>query len=409
MAAIVDPNVKPREGLLAKPLADYYLVAFSAALLLGLGIMMVLSASTPYAGGNPKIANPYEFAMRQAIFLVFGIVVCWVVSRLPVQFFARLGWVAWGLAVALLIVVAIGSRSIGERGNTNWLSINSQLAIQPSEFAKLAIIVWSASVFASKIRKIDQPKHLIVPFVPFVAIVIALVLAGRDLGTAIVMGLIVMAILWFIGTPMRILGILGAAAGLLVGVLALGNANRMTRILVWLNPASDPDRAAQPVAALWALASGGWWGAGLGMGKQKWGGLKDGAHTDFIFAVIGEELGLVGVLLTLGLFAIIGFAGLRIALRSDQPFTRILAAGLSSWFVVQSGINILVVLNLLPVLGIPLPFISYGGSALVANLIGLGMLLACARDEPEARKALAAARKGAKSKVTRLVDAGTRG
>lgn len=399
----VNTAVKRDESLFAKPMADYYLIALSAALLVAIGMMMVLSASSPYAGS--RIGNPYAFAVRQAIFLVAGLPVAWWVSRRTPEFLAKIGWLGWGLAVVLLGLVAIGGRSVGERGNTNWLLINSQLAIQPSEFAKLALVVWSAAIFSAKIRYIDQPKHLALPFVPFAAVIIGLVLAGKDLGTAMIMGLIVLAVLWFIGTPMRILGVIATAAAVLVGVLALGNLNRLTRILAWLNPASDPDVAAQPVSAMYALASGGWWGVGLGYGKQKWGGMMDGAHTDFIFAVIGEELGLVGVLLVLALFATIGLVGLRIAMRSDHPFTRILAAGLSAWFVFQAMINILVVLNLLPVLGIPLPFISYGGSALVANLIGLGMLLACARNEPDARKALASAKKREKPRVTKLVDA----
>lgn len=406
---VADKTAQPEAGLLTKPLIDYYLVLISAGLLAALGVMMVLSSSTPYAGGNPNISSPYEFAIRQVIFLAAGIPMAFLFSRLRLDILAKLGWVGWGLAVLLLGAVALTtSRSIGERGNTNWLSINSQLAIQPSEFAKLALVVWAAAIMAAKVRKLDQPKHLIVPFIPGAALIITLVLAGRDLGTAMVMALIVVALLWFVGTPMRIMGILTGLGMVVIGGLALGNANRLSRIMVWLNPASDPDRASQPVSALYAMASGGWWGVGLGAGKQKWGGLKDGAHTDFIFAVIGEELGLVGVLLVLGLFSVIGLIGLRIALRSDEPFSRILAAGLSAWFVVQAGINILVVLNLLPVLGIPLPFMSYGGSALVANLIALGVLLACARNEPEARKALRAARKKTSPRVTRVVDANSR-
>lgn len=396
-------------GMLHRPLTDYYLMLISAGLLSALGVMMVLSSSTPYAGGNPNIDSPYAFAVRQAIFLLIGIPFVFLFARLRPAILARLGWVAWGLAVLLLSAVALmSSRSIGERGNTNWLSITSQVAIQPSEFAKLALVVWAAAVISARIRKIDQPRYLIIPFIPGAALLIALVLVGRDLGTAMVMALMVVALLWFIGTSLRILGILTGLGALLVGILALTNANRLSRIMVWLNPASDPDRASQPVAALYAMASGGWWGVGLGAGKQKWGGLKDGAHTDFIFAVIGEELGLVGVLGVLVLFCVIGLVGLRIALRSDEPFTRTVAAGITAWFVFQACINILVVLNLLPVLGIPLPFISYGGSALLSNLMALGVLLSCARHEPEARRALQVSRKDARPRVTRVVDANAR-
>lgn len=402
MTATLNPPRVTEDARHGKPLTDYYLVGISAILLCSLGIIMVLSASSAYAGS--KLNSPYEFAIRQAIFLVAGIILALVFARMRPEHLAKLAWPGWALATILLVVVAISSRSIGERGNTNWLSINNQLAIQPSEFTKLAIVVWAAAIFAARVKKLDQPKNLVWPFVPFAVVLMALVLAGRDLGTAMIMGLIVLAILWFIGTPMRILGTLSAVIAVLVGVLVAANANRMTRILVWLNPSTNTDIASQPTAALYALASGGFWGVGLGAGRQKWGGLADGAHTDFIFAVIGEELGLIGVLCVLALFGMLGFAGLRIALRSDHPFTRILAAGLSAWFIFQSMINILVVLNVLPVLGIPLPFISYGGSALVANLIGLGMLLACARNEPEARQALAARRTKRKPRVMSLAQ-----
>lgn len=403
MVATTESKPQPAVEATSRPLIDYYLVLISVGLLISLGMIMVLSASSAYAGS--RHGQPYIFAIRQAVFLVLGLVLAVVFSRLKPSVIARLGWLGWGLASLLLLLVVVLPSSIGERGNTNWLAINSQIAIQPSEFTKLAIVVWAAAIFAARVKVIDQPKYLIWPFVPFAALLLGLVLVGRDLGTAMVLGLIVLSILWFIGTPMRILGILGAATAVLVGLLVLANQNRIQRILVWLNPSLDPDIAAQPTAALYALATGGWWGVGLGGSRQKWGGLQDGAHTDFIFAVIGEELGLFGVICVLLLFGTLGFIGLRIALRSDHPFTRILAAGLSAWFVIQATINILVVLNVLPVLGIPLPFISYGGSALVANLIGVGMLLSCARNEPEARKALAAKKKTARPRVMSLANA----
>ncbi len=388
---------EPEDNLLNRPLADYYLILISAILLLGLGVMMVLSASSPYAGGNPEIRSPYAFAIRQTIFLAAGGVVGWVISRIQPKSLARFGRLAITLAALLLLTIALlalssSSAAIGDRGNTNWLGISKQLAIQPSEFAKLALVLWASATFAERVRKLDRPEKLIIPFVPVSAILIGLVLAGKDLGTAMILGLIVLSLLWFVGTPMRILAGLAAVAGVVVGLLAMTSANRLTRIKVWLDPASDPDIAAQPISSMYALASGGWWGVGLGAGKQKWGGLRNGAHTDFIFSVIGEELGFVGVLVVLILFAILGFAGLRVALRSDHPLSRTLAAGITSWFIFQATINIMVVLNLLPVLGIPLPFISYGGSSLVANLMGLGMLLSCARNEPEARRVLAARR-----------------
>lgn len=405
-----------RHRFLDRPLADYYLVLISSTLLIGLGLVMVLSASTPYAAANPAIHNQYAFVGRQAVFLLAGIVVTWWLSRRSPAFLMRFGWIGIAIAIALLTSIAFlalrsSGGAIGDRGNTNWLSISSQLAIQPSEFAKLALVLWAAEIFTKQAKVLDQPRWLLVPFIPIGGLVIVLVLVGKDLGTAMVMGFIMFSLLWFVGAPMKVLGSLGILAATGVAVLAATSANRMTRIMVWLGLQSGTGVEAQPRAALYALASGGWWGVGLGAGKQKWGNLKDGAHTDFIFAVIGEELGLIGVLLVLGLFAVLGYAGIRIALRSDHIFTRVLAAGLTSWLMIQAFINIMVVLNLLPVLGIPLPFTSYGGSALIANMMGLGMLMVCARYEPDARKARAARkdRKGRRGpKVARLVDVGSR-
>ena len=179
----------------------------------------------------------------------------------------------------------------------------------------------------------------------------------------------------------------------------------MNRISIFLDPQSNTDLSSQPMAALYALASGGWWGAGLGASKQKWGGLKTGAHTDYIFAVIGEELGLFGVLLVIGLFALLGWAGLEVALRSDKLFNRIVAAGITGWFMVQAVINIMVVMHLLPVLGVPLPFMSYGGTALMASLMAAGVLLALARNTPTARAYRASRKTTSRPRMTSVMAA----
>ena len=179
----------------------------------------------------------------------------------------------------------------------------------------------------------------------------------------------------------------------------------MSRIAIFLDPQSNTDLSSQPMAALYALASGGWWGLGLGASKQKWGGLKDGAHTDYIFAVIGEELGLFGILLIVAMFALLGWAGLEIAMRSDKMFNRVVAAGITGWFLVQATINIFVVMHLLPVLGVPLPFVSYGGSALIASLMAVGVLLSLARDTPDARAYLASRKAPARPRMTSVMAA----
>ena len=181
----------------------------------------------------------------------------------------------------------------------------------------------------------------------------------------------------------------------------------MTRILGFFNQDIDPLGVNhQPIKAIFALASGGWWGLGLGASRQKWGGLVE-SHTDYMLAVIGEELGLVGTLMVLALFLILGYAGFRIAMRSDIRFCRYTAAGITSWFMIQALVNIAVVLRMMPVLGVPLPLLSYGGSALMANLMALGVLLACARQEPQSRAFLRRrARRGGQALVTTAAGRG---
>ena len=190
-----------------------------------------------------------------------------------------------------------------------------------------------------------------------------------------------------------------------VGLLVVSSPNRMHRIALFLNPpeASDITVSQQPLSAIHALASGGWFGLGLGASRQKWGGLYDGAQNDYVLAVLGEEMGLVGTLGVLILFTVLGFAGFRIAQRSTSLYTRLLAGGTTGWLLFQGMVNIAVVLKLVPVIGVPLPFISVGGSALTANLMAAGLLVACARQEPAARKYLGA-RSGDRPKVTTVVE-----
>lgn len=374
---------------LAHPMASFWLLLVSAGLLLALGAMMVLSASSAVAL-SPPYEDPYYFVKRQVVFLVVGVAGAWFLSRRRPEQLRVLAWVAWFVAVGLLLLLFT---PLGQdvNGNTNWVSIPgiSFFNLQPSELAKLSIVLWGADVLARKEALLDQPRHLLVPYVPMVGILVGLTLVGGDLGTAVVMGLIVLAVLWMVGTPIRVLLLIGLAAAAGAAAMVLTSANRMARFASFLDPGSDVQGIAmQPTLGVWALASGGWWGLGLGRSRQKWGGLVE-AHTDYVFAIIGEELGLVGTLTVLVLFLVLGYVGLRIALRSDSLFMRMLAAGITAWFAAQALINLGVVLRLLPVMGVPLPFVSYGGSAMLSNLAALGLLLACARQEPAARALLA--------------------
>lgn len=391
--------------LLSHPLASFYLVLVPAVLLLALGMMMVLSASSVYA--YTGWGDAYYFVKRQMAFLVVGGLFAWVLARSKPE---KLQWLGW-----VLVFVSIGFQiltftSLGHstKGNTNWVDVGtSWFRIQPSELAKLAIVVWGADLLSRKHKLLGDTRHLLVPFLPVSMVMIGLVVLQEDLGTGMIMGALVLATLWYVGAPARVLAGIVGTVGVLVAGLVMASPHRMSRIFGFLNQDVDPLGVNnQPIKAIFALASGGWWGLGLGASRQKWGGLVE-SHTDYVLAVVGEELGLFGTLLVFILFLILGYAGIRIAMRSDDRFSRYTAAGVTSWFMLQALLNIAVVLRMVPVLGVPLPLLSYGGSALLANLLALGFLLSCARNEPQAR-AVIKRRRRRKEKKT-LVTTASRG
>lgn len=369
---------------LAHPQASFYLVLVPTVLLLALGMMMVLSASSVYAYVRWD-GDSYYFVKRQAIFLVLGGVFAWILAKRSPSQLKIFGW-AMAAGSFVLQLLTFSPLGYSNNGNTNWVRFGvSWFSIQPSELAKLAIVMWGADIFARKHKKLADPRHLLFPFLPFSLLLIALVVLQEDLGTGMIMGALVLAVLWYVGASWKILGSILAGVVAAVAVLVATTQYRMTRILGFFNQDSDTLGVNhQPIKAIFALASGGWWGLGLGASRQKWGGLVE-SHTDYMLAVIGEELGLVGTLCVLALFLVLGYAGFRIAMRSDLRFCRYTAAGITSWFMIQALLNVAVVLRMLPVLGVPLPLLSYGGSALMANLMGLGVLMACARQEPAAR------------------------
>ena len=373
------------QNVLHHPLADAWMVASAATLLVGIGLLMGLSSSSVYAQSTG--VSPYYYAIRQLIFLLIGVPAALVLSRMRERLLKPLGWVAIVFAVVLLGLV-FTPLGLETKGNRAWLELGS-ISLQPSEFAKIALILWAASVLSMKERLLDQPKHLLIPLLPGALVVCGLVLLQGDLGTGMVTVGIVFLLLYLVGTPWLVLGSLATAAAAVVGLLVVSNQNRMRRILLFLNPPDSGDLSVsqQPLSAVYALASGGWFGQGLGASKQKWGGLYDGAQNDYVFAVLGEELGLLGTLGVILLFALLGWAGFRIAIRSSSLFYRVLAGGVTGWLLLQATINIAVAMNLVPVVGVPLPFISVGGSALLANLLGAGLLIACARQEPAAVRA----------------------
>jgi len=361
--------------LLHRAATPYYLLLGATLLLLVLGLVMVFSASSVVAFRS--LGSSYAIVAKQAMWVAIGFPLMVLASRLPVRVWRASAYVGLTVSVALLCLVVFAGTEVN--GNRNWVDFGGPFRIQPSELAKLALVVWAADLLTRKQRLLAQWKHLLVPLVPVGALVVMLVLLGGDLGTAVILIAILAALLYVAGSPLRLFLAVGTPVLLGVAVLVQNKAERLERITTWLNPTLDPlDGGWQALHGKFALASGGWWGAGLGGSKEKWGLLPE-AHTDFIFAIIGEELGLVGTLAVLGLFGVIGYAGLRVAVHAADPFVRLASAGVTAWILVQALVNIGAVLGILPITGVPLPLVSYGGSALVPTMLGLGMLLSFAR------------------------------
>ncbi|MGW3770534.1 putative lipid II flippase FtsW [Actinomadura verrucosospora] len=376
-------------GLLDRPLTSYYLVLGCSVMLLALGLTMVLSASS--VKQLQATGSAYTLFQKQAVWVAIGLPGMWVASRLPVKTFRALAYPLLLLSVVALALVLVPGLGRSAGGATRWVDLGL-VQIQPSELAKLALVLWGADLLARKDRlgQLTEWRPLLVPLMPGAGVLVLLVMLGSDLGTTLVLLTIFLALLWVVGAPGRLfVGIAGLVC-LLVSILIIVEPYRMQRLTGFLDPSGNQlTTNYQGTQGLFAVASGGLFGTGLGEGRAKWDYLPH-AETDFIFAIVGEEFGLVGTLVVLGLFGMLTYAGLRIARRVKDPFTRLAAAGATAWLVVQAIVNIGAVIGVLPITGIPLPLVSYGGSALIPTLFALGMLLAFAKREPGARQALSA-------------------
>jgi cell division protein FtsW len=375
--------------VLDKPLTSYHLVLGVSALLLSLGLLMVLSASS--VTSLRVYGNSYTIFFRQAVWVGVGLPFAWLASRLPISFVRGLAWPALLLSSAAVALTYVPGFGVEVNGNKNWLALGG-FQIQPSEFAKLALVLWCADVYARKGKLLRSWAHLIIPVVPAAFLVIVLVVGQHDLGTSLVLFAVVLGMLWVVGAPMRLFAGSALVFGVVAFALVATEKERVARLANFANPLDDYlGQGWQASHGFFALATGGLWGSGIGASTQKWGGLA-GAHTDYIFAIIGEEFGLFGTLVVLFLFATLAYAGIRIATRTKEPFVKYASAGIVVWLMCQTLINIGMVLGLLPVIGIPLPLISYGGSALLPTLVSLGLLMSFARTEPGAAAALRARR-----------------
>jgi cell division protein FtsW len=383
--------LRSARSTMERPLTPYYVLLGATAMLLGIGMIMVLSASSIEA--YKEHGSSYYWAIRQGIWVAIAVPLAWVATRLP-QRLVRFG--AWPLLLVSLLLLAltqVPGLGVQVNGNQNWLALGP-FQVQPSEIAKFALVLWCADVYARKDRLLESWRHMLVPVVPVIGLIAVLVLAGGDLGTALVIFAIALGVLWIVGVPARLFVAAVSVVSVAALFLAASSPERLARITSFVNPFKDFQGSGwQAAHGLLGMASGGVFGKGIGASQQKWGNLPE-AHTDFIYAVLGEELGMVGTLLVLVLFLAIAWAGLRVAMTTRDPFVRYTSAGVIIWLMAHVMINIGMVLALLPVIGIPLPLVSYGGSSLVPELVALGLVVGFARSEPAAAAALRDRRRG---------------
>ena len=379
-----DPPLRRLRLAFENPLSTYYIIAGSTLLLLVIGVVMVASASS--IESFRVYGSAYTLAQRQGMFAVIGIFVMFVAARTATQFWRGIAWPLLLGSLGLLVVVLVIGVEV--RGQQNWIDLFGPFRLQPSEFAKVGIIVWGADLLTRKDLRIHTWSHLLVPLLPVAFLMVVLILLEGDFGNAFMIAVITAGILFAAGAPLRLFAVLGGLGLVGVYLLSLAAPYRMDRVMSWMDPAADRlGTGWQLTQGQYALGTGGLVGVGLGASREKWGALPE-AHTDFIFPVIGEELGLIGTFLVLILFGALAFGIFRLTVKTSDPFVRLASAGVGCWIVMQAILNIGSVLGLLPISGVPLPLVSYGGSSLVPTLAVIGMLLAFARQEPGARMAL---------------------
>jgi len=376
-------------ALLDRPLTSYYLVLGISMLLLGLGLVMV--QSTASVADLSAGLSPYSDFKKQLLGAAIGLPLMWVAARSSPRLFRAFAYPLLAVAVVGLGLTLIHGVGVSQNGAARWISIGGQ-QIQPSEIAKLALVVWGADLLArkEKLGQLSDWRHMLVPLMPGAGLLCLLVMTGDDLGTTFILLVIFLALLWVIGAPGRVFSGMLVLMALAMVLMIVTAKYRFERLVGYLNPQGGATGVnMQRIQGQYALGSGGISGVGLGASREKWGWVPESTD-DFIFAILGEELGLIGTLCVTFLYAGLAFAGLRIARRVPDPFARLAATGITAWIVMQAVVNIGAVIGVLPITGVPLPLVSAGLSSLLVTLVALGMLMSFARLEPGAREALAA-------------------
>jgi cell division protein FtsW len=352
---------------------------FALVVILNLvGLLMVLSASA--VGSNEEYGSPWYQFQRQLLWLVFGSIALIITMRIDYHAWRRRAPLFLAGAIGLLVLVLVPGLGLEVNGASRWLGIGS-FRIQPSEIAKLALLVFVADLLARRAHRIDDTRLTLRPVLVVFLVVAGLIMLQPNLGTTIILGVIVFVMLFVAGVPLKPLGLTAAGGGAAAVMFAIVEPYRYRRLMGFRDPWADPlNTGYQTIQAQVGVANGGLMGTGLGEGRAKWGFLPF-PHTDFIFAVIGEELGLVGALTVIALFLALGVLGIRTALRAPDRFGMLVAAGVTTWILFQAAVNIGAVIGALPITGVPLPFVSFGGSSLLVLMAAAGLLLNVARHE----------------------------
>jgi cell division protein FtsW len=381
-AANRSPTKDLTQALQRERHAPDYMILVVVVALAAIGILMVYSSSA-MKGYLSADADTFQTVGPQIQWALLGLVAMVAMMRLDYRYLRLVSIPGYALALGLLVLVFVDEYNIVIGGSARWLRLGPLPAIHPAEMAKLALIVYLAHWFAKRGTKVGSFWGGVVPFLIIAGPVIALVFREPDLGTTIVITLTAFTMYFVAGANIVHLGSLFGLAGL--GAIVVGLAGyQMDRIRVWLNPWSDPLGAGyHTVQGLLALGLGGVFGSGLGESRMAGGLFVPNAFNDFIFAIIGEEFGLVGAAVVIALFVLLAYAGIRVALGAPDTFGALVAAGITAWLCIQAFINIGVVVTLVPITGITLPFISAGGSSLIISFAAIGILLSISRETIE--------------------------
>jgi len=404
----IGERVRAARVLLDRPLTSYYLIVGITSLLLCLGLAMVLSTAsvTDLTYGE----SPYHDFEWQLAGIAVGLPIMWLTARSSPGLFRAAAYPLLAVSIIGLALTMIPGVARSANGASRWIAIGS-LQFQPSELAKLALAVWGADLVArkEKLGMLADWRHMLIPLMPVTGLVAMLVMAGNDISTTLILLVVLLALLWIGGTPARVFAALFILMGLVTLLLIVTVGYRSSRLTDFFQPQNSnpfgPNQ--QSIQGKYALGSGGIFGLGLGASRAQWGYLPE-SSSDSIFAVIGEELGLVGTLCVTALYGGLAYAGLRVARRAPDTFSRLASAAITAWIVVQAAVNIGSVIGVFPISGVPLPLVSQGLSSVLVTMVGLGMLMSFARREPGAAKALAARGPSVGVRVLSWLGRGTR-